>query len=388
MIRLVDSGWDRELHDALRAAPCQVRIVCPFIKNGALEFLPSLRHRDVQVITRFNLADFAEGVSDVEALRKLLDTGASIRGIRNLHAKLYLFGSSRAIITSANLTRAALIRNQEFGVVAEDASVVAACQDYFEGLWEHGGPDLSRDILNGWVETVTRHRAAGGRRNHAQDLDDFGADAGIIASPSISLPATVADAQRAFVKFGGTGDNRESVSRTTIEEIKSAGCHWAVAYPSNRRPRNVKDGAVMFMARLTDEPDIRIFGRAIGMKHRPGRDDATAEDIERRQWKAQWSRYVRVHHAEFVNGTMANGISLNELMNELGSNSFASTQRNARRGQGNTDPRLAYRRQPAVELSSEGLSWLNERLQAVFDEYGKVSSARLDELDRPTVPDL
>ena len=48
----------------------------------------------------------------------LLDAGASIRGIQNLHAKLYLFGTSRAIITSANLTEAALTRNQEFGTTS------------------------------------------------------------------------------------------------------------------------------------------------------------------------------------------------------------------------------------------------------------------------------
>ena len=89
-----------------------------FIKKGALERLLSHRPGDVQVITRFNLADFADGVSDVEALRMLLDAGASIRGIQNLHAKLYLFGTSRAIITSANLTEAALTRNQEFGTAS------------------------------------------------------------------------------------------------------------------------------------------------------------------------------------------------------------------------------------------------------------------------------
>ena len=111
-IRLVDAEWDQELSAAIRADPSEVRIVCPFIKERALERLLSARPGDVQVITRFNLADFADGVSDVEALRMLLDAGASIRGIRNLHAKLYLFGTSRAIITSANLTEAALTRNQ------------------------------------------------------------------------------------------------------------------------------------------------------------------------------------------------------------------------------------------------------------------------------------
>ena len=35
---------------------------------------------------------------------------ARVRGVRNLHAKLYIFGESRAIITSCNLTEAALTR--------------------------------------------------------------------------------------------------------------------------------------------------------------------------------------------------------------------------------------------------------------------------------------
>ncbi len=383
-IRLVDARWDRELTAAIRADPSEVRIVCPFIKEAALERLLSHQPGDVQVITRFNLADFADGVSDIEALRMLLDAGASIRGIRNLHAKLYLFGASRAIITSANLTAAALTRNQEFGVVADDAAVIAACRDYFDGLWRRGSSDLSQDMLDSWEETVTCHRASGGRPNRARGLGDFGAEAGLAATLPVALPAVVVDADQAFVKFLGKSDNRVPVSFTTIEEIKRAGCHWAVAYPTNRRPRSVEEGAIMFIARLTDEPDIRIFGRAIGMKHHPVRDDASPVDITLRPWKEQWPRYVRVHHAEFVAGTMANGISLNELMDALGSDSFAPTQRNAARGTSNTDPRRAYMQQAAVELSSQGISWLGERLQAAFDEHGKVPQNTLDQLDWPT----
>jgi hypothetical protein len=138
---------------------------------------------------------------------------------------------------------------------------------------------------------------------------------------------------------------------------------------------------------LTREPnDICVFGRAIGMRHVPGRDDATQEDIARRESKARWPRYIRVHHAEFVAGTMANGVSLNELMSALGANSFASTRRNAQRGEGNTDPRQAYQQQPAVELSAEGITWLGERLQATFDRHGKVPQDDLDKLDWPRVP--
>ena len=384
-IRLVDAGWGRELTAAIRSDPSEVRIVCPFIKEGALECLLSHRPGDVQVITRFNLADFANGVSDVEALRMLLDAGASIRGIRNLHAKLYLFGTSRAIITSANLTKAALTRNQEFGVVTDAPAVIEVCRSYFNELWQRGGPEeLSSDMLDSWAETVTRYRLASGRPRRAMELGDFGADAGLESPPPV-LPVVGADVDQAFVKFLGEGDNRVPVCLPTIEEIEEAGCHWAVAYPATKRPRSVEDGAVMFIARLTDEPDIRIFGRAIGMKYHPVRDDASPEDIERRPWKEKWSRYIRVHHAEFVAGTMANGISLNELMDTLGSNSFAPTQRNAARGTGNTNPRRAFMKQAAVELSSQAIVWLGRRLQAAFDAHGKISQDTLDELDWPTL---
>jgi hypothetical protein len=131
---------------------------------------------------------------------------------------------------------------------------------------------------------------------------------------------------------------------------------------------------------------MRIFGRAIGMKHRPGRDDATDEDIALRGWKAKWPRYFRVHHAEFVAGTMSNGVSLNEMMAMLGPDSFRPTQRNAAQVSGNTDPRKAYRQQAAVELSDEGLLWLGERLQSAFDAHDKVPQDTLDSLDWRVLP--
>lgn len=34
--RLVDAGWNRELQAAVRANPTRVRLVSPFIKQGAL----------------------------------------------------------------------------------------------------------------------------------------------------------------------------------------------------------------------------------------------------------------------------------------------------------------------------------------------------------------
>ena len=382
--QLVDREWGKRFTEALCDDASELRIICPFIKVRALERLLNYKPGNVQVITRFNLVEFAEGVSDVAALRMLLGTGARVRGVLNLHAKLYIFGKSRAIITSCNLTEAALFRNHELGMIIEDEAAIAQCLDYFDSLWHLADSDLLLDRVDAWDSTITSHWLRGGRQNETSDLHDLGVDIGLGGVPSAQVPIVVTDASQAFVKILGMGNNRVPLSTCTIEEVRRGGSHWAACYPANRRPRGVKDGAVIFMGRLTNDPnDIRVFGRAIGIAYREGRDDASQADIELLPWKERWSRYIRVHHAEFVAGTMANGVSLNELMDSLKADSFASTQRNTARGNGNIDPRHAYRQQAAVELSSEGFSWLSNRLQAAFESHGKVSRNSLDELDWP-----
>ena len=143
---------------------------------------------------------------------------------------------------------------------------------------------------------------------------------------------------------------------------------------------------MLFLGRMMRDPnDIRVFGRAIGMAHLPGRDDATSADIAERPWKEDWPRYVRVHNAEFVRGALKNGVSLNEMMDALKANAFASTQRNLTAGTGNTNPRRAYRQQAHVELSADGVLWLSERIERAFAAHGKVLSETLEELDWPSL---
>ncbi|MGE9271087.1 MAG: phospholipase D family protein [Verrucomicrobiales bacterium] len=391
--RLIHQGWSAELTDALAADPSRLRIICPFIKAGVLDRLLALKPGKIEVITRFNLGDFAEGVSDIQALQALLKAKARVRGIWGLHAKAYLFGTSRAIITSANLTKMALDKNQEFGLVTEDQSHISECHTFFDYLWQAGKSDLTQKELAKWADEVSRHQILGGRKSRHSGLEDHGEKLNSIAAEAtrpvtaVTIPSMFGDASQAFVKFLGESDNRALLTYKTLDEVKRAGCHWALGYPNTKRPRIVRENAVMFIGRLTQNPDdIRIFGRAIGMKHVKGRDDATDAEIKDRNWKSIWGRYIRVHHAEFLSGTMANGISLRELMNTLEADSFRPTQDNARKGKGNTNPRKSYSQQAAVELSKQGMEWLGARLQAAFDQYGTIPQETLDRLDWPTSP--
>ncbi len=383
-IRLIDLGWDKELNAAVHTDHSHICIICPFIKLHAIKRLFSdNKPAKIQVITRFHLGDFAEGVSDISALRWLLNNGAQIRGIRNLHAKLYLFGMKRAVVTSANLTDAALTKNHELGIVVEDAGIVNQCKLYFDNLWQLAGQDLSAACLDEWEQKVKTHLILGAHPASASSLADEGIDIGIAAEPTTPL-SWISYADQAFVKFFGKSDDRASRSSLVFDEVKSSGCHWACTYPKDKRPRQVKDGAVMFMGWLVNEPnDVLIFGRAVGMHYVPLQDDASIEDITNRSWKAQWPHYVRVHHAEFVAGSLSNGVSLSKLMDDLGSNAFVPTQRNVARGQGNINPRKAYMRRASVELSPQGIAWLNDHLEAAFAQHGKLPPSMLKSLDWP-----
>jgi HKD family nuclease len=385
--RLIDSGWDSALSEAVSAGHPSIQIICPFIKErSARRLLKHGKPKLLRVITRFNLDDIAAGVNDISALRMFLEHGAEIRGVRNLHSKLYLFGDNHAIVTSANLTEAALLTNHELGFEATDAAIVDPCRQYFKRLWDRAGKNLEPARLVDWESKIEKRRAAAPPSGITTVLGDLGIDLGF-PSAAVAIPPWLGRVNQSFVKFFGESHKREDRSKKILDELRGSGSHWACTYPKGKRPRNVKDGAIMFMARLVKDPnDILIYGRAVAFHREGSGDDATAEDIRARPWKAKWPHYVLVDSPEFVAGSLADGVSLYELMDSLKADSFMPTQRHSRKGAGNTNPRKSLMQQPAVQLSPQGAAWLNARLESAFEKSGRITPNELEQLDWPSTP--
>jgi hypothetical protein len=389
MIELIDSGWSSQISERAKERHGKVRVVCPFIKRRAAKRLLDEGHRpEIRVITRFNLSDFSAGVSDISAMRWLMDQGARIRGIKGLHSKMYLFGDHHSIVTSANLTEAAMFRNQEFGFVSHDEIVAERCHAYFDRLWELAGTNLTHAKLDDWEKQLRAAVAGGAKPPPGPGLPDLGTSVPQIEVPGmgmgqIPIPPLFSEAEQAFVKFLGTSDDRWPITTSVLEGIEDSDCHRVLAYPKSKRPNIVQTGAIMFIARLIDDGDIMIFGRAIAIKHAPGIDEATADDIAHLDWMKTWTNFIRVHHAEFLDGTLEGGVRLSELMAQLGTDSFASTQERAAKGEKGIVPHRAYGQQPAVRLSKEGLDWLNARLEQAFQDHGKLPPEALQDLNWP-----
>ncbi|MGA7793068.1 MAG: phospholipase D-like domain-containing protein [Candidatus Acidiferrales bacterium] len=379
--QLVDQGWESEIRKALTRDHSNLWIVCPFIQKRPVELLLQTgKPRSFRVVTRLNLDDFACGVSDTSALRLLIENDGQIRGVRGLHAKLYLIGDS-AISTSANLTDKGLHDNHEFGFISRDSGIVWKCHQYFNGLWHRAGHDLTLDRIDGWDEQLQKAGRAGnaGPRFGDEGIKLFPEEDDEVDS---AIENGSVDGPQAFVKFFGESENRAPASLPVEDEIDRSGSHWALTY--SKRPSGVLDGATMFMSRLVANPsDIVIYGRGIGSAHVHGRDDATAADITRRPWKSHWPYYIRIQDPEFIAGSLRNGISLTDLKGALGVNAFVTTKRNAARGYGNIDPNRAYLQQGAVRLTPEAAAWLSERFDLALKKHGRITREELGDLDWP-----
>lgn len=384
--RIIDNGWVNEFEAAGKLKADEMLIVSPFIKIRAVKRLARGK-KNIRVLTRFSQHDFFEGVSDIDALIHLLEAGAEVRGIRNLHAKLYMFGNERAILTSANLTDAALTRNHELGFVTDDSSIVRSCRDYFERLWSLSGKQSSLSIamLNKWKITIS---AAGSKkRSAAFGLHDFGADLGFMPdAPPVTVEPTIS--KHAFVKFFGTSSGRSERTTQIFDEIAGSESHWSLSYPKGKRPRQPETGDTMFIARMVHSPnDILIYGRAVAYKHQPGRDDASAADIKRRYWKDEWSHYIRVRDPEFISGKLEDGISLHQLMDELGAEVFSSTSENSKQGLGrNTDPKKSIWRKAHILLTDRAGNLLNARFNQSLALHGRIPISKLEQLYWPENP--
>lgn len=375
--RLIKGAWNAEMLAARRANPGRLRIICPFIKSRTLaRILKATKSSKIEVITRFDLNCFNQGVSDLDALELILEAGGKVRGVRGLHSKLYLFGGTSVIATSANVTDAALHHNHEFGFAAEEPDIVETCKRYFDDLWKDAKPSLTSEQLRTWRAILDEQRSKGSGAKKGPPLPDFGVDIDL-RSPFAPTDETAPQENNAFIKFFGSADRRAPRTLAVDELVAESGANWACTYPESKPPRQVEDGDVIYTGRLVHSPnDLLIFGRVIGRKHRDDQDVASAAEIAIQPWKAQWPRYVRVHGGRFLNGTLEDGISMSEMMTTLGADAFESTQRNAREGSGNTDPFASYGRKAHMILTDRSRAWIDERLEALLRRHGEIDLSK------------
>jgi hypothetical protein len=117
-----------------------LRIASAYVTDR--ELLTATPDRERRLLISLLPMDVESGATKIEILQALIKSGVNCRSIREgprLHAKVYIFGTSRAVITSANLTRNAFDSNIEAGVEvnADQAKELAT---WFDTLWGKAVP--------------------------------------------------------------------------------------------------------------------------------------------------------------------------------------------------------------------------------------------------------
>lgn len=143
---LIGVPWLREFLAAAKTAKSEIFISSPYIKESVvLRFLQETEKARqngviVRVLTSLDAMNFVRGASDLAALRAFHTKGIEVRAFSNLHAKVYLFDSKVAFVTSANLTGSGTSAqegntNLELGIRTDLRQVTEPLVKYLNNAW-------------------------------------------------------------------------------------------------------------------------------------------------------------------------------------------------------------------------------------------------------------
>ncbi|WLR52628.1 phospholipase D family protein [Bacillus tianshenii] len=108
-------------------------------KNPLIQQIDENPSKDIKLLVLMNLKDFVSGASDLTVIKHLSSLEhVDIRYYSNLHAKIYLFGREKAVLTSANFTSNGLYHNMECGIILNER-IEQIYQDVTD-LWVNSTP--------------------------------------------------------------------------------------------------------------------------------------------------------------------------------------------------------------------------------------------------------
>lgn len=147
---ILEDGSSQRKHrqhlNGMASAKGTLRIASAYVTDR--ELLTGTPDRERRLLISLLPMDVASGATSIETLGAIIKSGVKCRRLPDrprLHAKVYIFGTSRAVITSANLTFSGFDSNIEVGVEV-NANQVSELVAWFDTLWEKAVPLTLADL--------------------------------------------------------------------------------------------------------------------------------------------------------------------------------------------------------------------------------------------------
>jgi hypothetical protein len=252
---ILENGTAKQVHrnrlNALLASTQgTVRIAPAYVTDRDL--LTRSPKRERRLLLSLMPMDIASGATSLESLGTLVKSGVDCRTLLErprLHAKVYIFGSSRAVITSANLTRSALDSNIEAGAeISLDR--VQQLVAWFDKLWNIASPLTLKRLSELQTETRALRAEYMKLKKKAKTklrLPETGKQSGKLLD---KLQHLFAKANRYFVCNTDRRDGRRTPTGGFVLEQEMLGRGFAAAWESFKFPSHmeqVEAGDAIFM---------------------------------------------------------------------------------------------------------------------------------------------
>lgn len=163
---MLTRGWRDDLAGVAGAARRSLLVAAPYIKDEEAAWLCGQLRPGVAVLTLANIDTDAvsSAALDVAALGRLAEASPDSRvvALPSLHAKVYIADEAAAIVTSGNLTRSALDRNIECGVLLDEPDPVRTLRAEMQSFTRLGSEldaEALRDLAP--IEAELRRTRAG-----------------------------------------------------------------------------------------------------------------------------------------------------------------------------------------------------------------------------------
>lgn len=393
-VQLVTTDHEQRLHEIFETAEHNLQIISPFIGLDISKQLASILEINpeinCEIITRFSRNDFITGASNLYALKILKDAGVTLYALQGLHTKLYLIDNYAGMLGSANFTSGGFKLNHELSIfIRDETSIIADMHSYYDDILskinEKGDFKITDELIKSEIEIVTKLRSDrkdkdskynnsiqfGALFNKGDDLITGGNPDTI----QIILAAEVKDeiTEGIWLKFEGDADNRDGPEDGYEIAHSTRFPTGFTCFPAGNKPSGMKPGDYIYLATIgTDGRGNRtpvIMGRA----RTKGffKENMADSDMKREyDWMVHYPAYVELYDAEYLDTQQKNGISLIDLLADVGNETYPSTVGTAKTP---IELRTTHYQKSHIRITHRAKEYLDSRFEQAIKIYKKTN---------------
>lgn len=390
-IQLVTNDHEAKLRDIFLSVENQFYIVSPFIGFPIVKQLCSMLVNNpkvrCEVITRFAREDFVNGASNLYAHQELLQNGVQIYALRGLHTKLYLIDKKSAMLGSANFTSGGFKLNHELSLfIKDETKIIEDMHNYYDELMSaiksKGDYLVTQELVDAEIAMVESLRK--GRKDKTTSysneyqfgalLDKDGAnDTGGIPDSIqsiISISSQTIVNEGIWLKFEGEANDREDPNEKYWLFTPNKYPHGITCFPTNNKPSGMKVGDYIYIAVVSTDEKGNNTPIIVGRARTYGFEKENVADESMRKiypWTEHYSVFVRLYDVEYLNTEQKNGISLIDVIAEVGPDTYPSTIGTSKPLQ---ELRTTHYQKSHLRITHQAKDYLDMRFNQKAKQYG------------------